>query len=93
MNTGLPAFGETVGRLPARRAVEGVARMVKRYISERNGKEDFSAYVQRIGMPSIRASLKDLMELRPGALQDDLFVDLGETTAFGAKTGVGECAA
>ncbi len=93
MNSGKFTFGGTLGRVPARRAPEAVTRIVKKFLSERKDAENFWEFTERIGIRSFRDDIKDLTELGAGRLTDDLFVDLGQETAFTSVAGEGECAA
>ncbi|MBI3111806.1 MAG: nitrite/sulfite reductase [Ignavibacteriales bacterium] len=91
-NSGRQSFGETVGKIPARRAPEAVSRILQTFLTGRLADENFWRYVERTGVRSIREAVKDLTELNTERVTDDLFVDLGEQDAFKAKTGAGECA-
>ncbi|MGH7492408.1 MAG: nitrite/sulfite reductase [bacterium] len=91
-NSGKQNFGETIGKIPARRVPEAVSRLLHGFLSERNDDEKFWDYVDRIGVAQFRSRLQDLTALPSEAPDENLFVDLGENSAFIAKTGSGECA-
>jgi len=93
MNSGKQTFGRILGRVPARYAVEAVSRIIKRFISQRNAEENFWQFAERIGVRSFSDDIKDLSDFQISKPNADLFVDLGEKSAFVAVTGEGECAA
>ncbi len=93
MNSGEQTFGATLGRVPARYAVEAVSRIIKRFVSEKTDDENFRQFVERTGVRSFRDGIKDLSDFKTDDRSKDLFVDLGEKLAFAAITGEGECAA
>jgi sulfite reductase (ferredoxin) len=92
MNSGRQTFGRTLGRVPARYAAEAVSRIVKRFISQRAGDENFWQFAERVGVLSFREDIKDLSDFKVDNRNADLFIDLGENKAFAAMTGEGECA-
>ncbi|MFZ1082420.1 MAG: nitrite/sulfite reductase [Candidatus Kryptoniota bacterium] len=92
MNSGKQTFGATLGRVPARYTVEAVSRIIKRFLSQRSANENFWEFVEKVGVRSFRDDIKDLSDFGAGDQNKDLFVDLGEKSAFAAITGEGECA-
>lgn len=93
LNSGKHTFGATLGRVPARHAAEAASRLLKRYLSQKLGEENFREFAERVGIRSFREDIKDLSDLAPAKLTKELFVDIGQETAFTAVTGEGECAA
>ncbi len=93
MNSGKYTFGATLGRVPARYAAEATSRLLRRYLSQREGEENFWEFAQRIGVRSFREDIKDLTELSADKLTKEILTDLGEEETFSAVTGEGECAA
>jgi sulfite reductase beta subunit-like hemoprotein len=91
-NSGKQTYGETVGKIPARRVPEAVSRILQTFLSERSDEENFWQYVDRAGVARFRSLLRDLTEIQTKNTLDDLFVDLGQDAAFAAKVGAGECA-
>jgi sulfite reductase beta subunit-like hemoprotein len=90
-NSGKQTYGDIVGKIPARRVPEAVSRILQTFLSERGSEENFWQYVERTGVPRFRSMLRDLSDIR-SEKNEELFVDLGQDTAFAAKTGTGECA-
>ena len=93
MNSGRQTFGGTLGRVPARYAVEAVSRIIRRFITQKSVEENFWQFVARVGIRSFRDDIKDLSDFQVDKNKLELFVDLGEKSAFVAVTGEGECAA
>lgn len=91
-NSGKQSFGDTLGKVPARRAPEAVSRILQAFLTDRSADENFWQYVERAGVRALRETIKDLTEISVGNIDNNLFVDLGEQNAFKAKTGAGECA-
>lgn len=92
MNSGKQTFGGTLGRVPARYAVEAVSRLIKRFLSQRIDDENFWWFVEKVGLRSLRDEIKDLSDFNADDRSKELFVDLGENSVFAAITGEGECA-
>ncbi|MBI1807496.1 MAG: nitrite/sulfite reductase [Ignavibacteria bacterium] len=92
LNSGGQSFADTIGKIPARYIVEAVSRILRTFLTQRTEDENFWQYVERVGVRSFREEIKDLVDIRSEQANDDLFIDLGEKSAFIAKTGVGECA-
>lgn len=93
MNSGRYTFGATLGRVPARYAAEAASRILRRFLSQKSGEENFWEFAERIGIRSFREDIRDLLDIGPEKLTKELFVDLGQEEAFTAVTGEGECAA
>jgi len=87
-------FGKVVAKIPARRIVEAVRRLVELYREQRtSATEELGAFYRRI-QPSIAGErLKDLVELKADEMTSDDFIDLGESEAFDPVVMDGECSA
>ena len=86
-------FGERALRLPARNAPEATARVIRRFIDERQATEGFRDWMQRVGgARAVAEDLKDLDEFP--AFDDDpsFYVDYDETGPYTVETGASECA-
>jgi sulfite reductase beta subunit-like hemoprotein len=92
MYSGKQAFGNVVGKIPARRASETVSIILQSFLADRAQNESFLSYVNRVGIRHFRNLLKPILELKNEQLTDELFADLGQTTGFKTETGRGECA-
>ena len=87
-------FGKVIAKIPARRIVEAVGRLVDLYREQRTSDtEDLGAFYRRV-LPSVAAErLKDLAELNASETTPDDFIDLGESQAFDPVVMDGECSA
>lgn len=85
-------FGSRALRIGAKRAPEVVAALVRKYLDEKQGDEDFKGWVKRIGAKTIAESLADLARIRSVADEPDDYVDWDELEQFQVKLGRGECA-
>lgn len=85
-------FGARALRVGAKRAPELVAELVRRFLDERTGDEDFKSWVKRIGPKEIAESLEELARIRSVADEPEDYVDWDELEQFQVKLGRGECA-
>jgi len=90
---GQATFGQRLARVPAQRAPEAVKRIVTCYFEQRQPKEGFAAFVDRVGLAPLQAVVQDLTDHTDAARDPRLFVDLGTTEPFTLEAGKGECAA
>jgi ferredoxin-nitrite reductase/sulfite reductase (ferredoxin) len=79
-------------KVPAKNAPALVGRLLDLYQAERIEGEKFEAFVERIGAPKIRETVKDLTDLPAQAQAPDAYLDWGGTESFRVQTGPGECA-
>ncbi|MEM3057734.1 MAG: nitrite/sulfite reductase [Candidatus Nitrosocaldaceae archaeon] len=95
-------LGRVITRVPAKRVIDVILKMISIYKSERNDKEKFTQWIDRI-LEGRGSNIKDVEELRkiieeeakiPDAdIDADLYLDYGSDNKFTAKTARGECAA
>ena len=86
-------FGDKALRVPARNAPAATARVIRRFVAERQSGESFRDWMQRAGgARSVAQGLKDL-DAFP-AYEDDpsFYVDFDETGPYVAEIGESECA-
>ncbi len=85
-------FGQYVAKASAKRTPEAVVTVVGRYAAERQGREKFGDWVDRVGAEQIGFSLAafDTKRTREEAPED--FQDWGATVPFKVILGRGECA-
>jgi len=83
------AFGRLVTKVPARRAVVALERLIDFYIAAGATSHAFWASVP---LDRLKELLADLSELHDTDATADDFIDLGETRAFEVQTSEGECA-
>jgi sulfite reductase beta subunit-like hemoprotein len=87
------SFGRVAAKVPARRCVTALERLLHLYASERQPSESAETYFQRVDLGRVTALLADLSELTPETALAPDFIDLGETTEFAPETLDGECSA
>ena len=86
-------FGERALRLPARNAPEATARVIRRFIDERQATERFRDWMQRVGgARAVAEALKDLDEFPDFDDDPSFYVDYDETGPYTVETGASECA-
>ncbi len=80
-------------RLPAKRVPDAVERWVRFYESERNAGEEFSAFVDRVGVAAFEQQIKDLAMPVEFSLENmNYFIDWTKSGPFRVERGEGECA-
>ena len=89
---GAAHFGQPVVRLPAKRVLPAIERLLGYYRAQRTDHEPFRAFVQRVGVPALQRELEPLTAV-PLAEQADASIDWGHTEPFSlGGMGQGECA-
>ncbi len=88
------AFGERIGKFPARNCPKVVMKLVERYSQEKKGDESFNACMTRVGKDRIRDLLAPLAEIPSFDQDPEFYQDWGhENEKFAIRTGIkGECA-
>ena len=85
------SFGRVVAKIPARRCVEALERLLRLYAAEREPAESAEAFFQRVDLSRAASLLADLASLTPDTATAADFVDLGESAEFTPETLDGEC--
>ena len=86
-------FGDKALRLPARNAPEATARVIRRFIDERQASEGFRDWMQRAGgARAVAQGLKDLDEFPTYEDDPSFYVDFDEAGPYTVETGASECA-
>ena len=87
-------FGRVAAKVPVRRMPEAVERLIGLYTEQRSSAdEELGAFFRRIPAVTVSDRLKDLVDLTPGDITPDDYVDLGESQAFEPMILDGECSA
>ena len=87
------SYGLGIGAIPSKAVPKALDRILERYLADRDGKESFHDYTERIGKKEIRAQLKDLLEVPDFDDDPDFYFDWADSRRFTiADLGVGECA-
>jgi sulfite reductase (NADPH) hemoprotein beta-component len=86
-------FGHRSVKIPARRVIAAVERLLGHYRSTKAEGESFEAFLRRTPLEEIERLLADLVELTAESARPEDYVDIAEDHAFKVETSEGECAA
>jgi sulfite reductase (NADPH) hemoprotein beta-component len=87
------SFGRLVAKIPVRRAVIAVERLIGLYASSRTAGESAAAFFARVETSRAREVLADLEHLTADTAVPLDYVDLGDEAAFAPVVMEGECSA
>jgi len=90
---GVTTFGRLAAKVPARRAVDALERLIQMYQDQRVGDESAVAFFRRIETAAVKSKLADLEQLTPDAAAPQDFIDLAEVSPFNPEVMDGECSA
>jgi sulfite reductase beta subunit-like hemoprotein len=90
---GVTTFGRLAAKIPARRCVQALERLVKLYQDARADAESPLAFFRRVELGAVKAVLADLERLLPDEAEPQDFIDLAEVSAFNPEVMEGECSA
>ncbi|MBI4477312.1 MAG: nitrite/sulfite reductase [Acidobacteria bacterium] len=90
---GNAAFGQLVAKIPARRSIQALERLLTLYQTSHAAGETASAFFTRVNLETVKAALADLATITPDDAVPDDFVDLGETAEYQPEVLDGECSA
>jgi sulfite reductase beta subunit-like hemoprotein len=90
---GVTTFGRLAAKIPARRCVHALERLVKLYQDERGDRESPLTFFRRVELGAVKAVLGDLERLSPEDAEPQDFIDLAEVSAFNPEVMEGECSA
>ena len=80
-------------RLPAKRVPDAVERWLRLYEAERDGEEEFNAFVERVGTERFEAEVKALTLPVEFSLETmNEFIDWNRSEPYKVERGEGECA-
>ncbi len=86
-------YGIAIGNYPSKAIPQIVDKLVDDYLRNKELKEDFRSYVQRVGKKEIVLSLKDLLKVPLYEEDKSYYTDWGDIREFTMKDkGIGECA-
>ena len=85
-------FGKVAARIPARRVVTALERLIALYQTDGAPGENAAAFFRRVGGDRAHAVLADLEQIGPEDAMPADFVDLSETAEYVMDTKSGECA-
>ena len=90
---GITTFGRLAAKIPARRCVHALERLVKLYQDQRSEQESPLTFFRRVDLGAVKAVLGDLERLNPEDAEPQDFIDLAEVSAFNPEVMEGECSA
>jgi sulfite reductase beta subunit-like hemoprotein len=90
---GTTTFGRLAAKVPARRIVEALERLVKLYQDQRTDGESPIGFFRRVDVAAVKATLADLERMTPEEAGEEDFIDLAEVSAFNPQVMDGECSA
>ena len=90
---GITTFGRLAAKIPARRCVHALERLVKLYQDQRSEQESPLSFFRRVDLGAVKAVLGDLERLNPEDAEPQDFIDLAEVSAFNPEVMEGECSA
>jgi sulfite reductase (ferredoxin) len=96
-------LGRAVMRVPAKRVVDAILKIIESYRSERASDETLHQWVTKVAkgqgtggiktLEDVKALLAPVVQLPPAEEDPDAYCDFGSDSKFTAKTARGECAA
>jgi sulfite reductase beta subunit-like hemoprotein len=89
---GVTTFGRLAAKVPARRAVDALERLIQMYQDQRGADESAVAFFRRVETSAVKSKLADLEQLTPEAAEPQDFIDLAEVSPFNPEVMDGECA-
>jgi sulfite reductase (NADPH) hemoprotein beta-component len=93
VDTGGARFGRLAAKVPVRRMVEALERLIALYGVERDAGESARDFFRRVDVGVVRSALADLEAITPADAVPQDYVDLGEDSQFKLEAQEGECSA
>ena len=97
---GEAVLGQNVLRVPAKRVIPTLLRLIEAFKDRRQPDDDLKTWIHRVCLGADATTLVDLRNIlapltTPPAIQEDpdFYSDYGSDTSYHTKTGRGECAA
>ena len=89
---GVAEFGLRLGMVPAKRVPEASKKLLTLFRDERQPKETFREWVNRVGAPRLKQEMDPFRTLPPFEQAREMYEDLGDFGEFKLDVGKGECA-
>lgn len=87
------SYGLTIGAVPSKRVPDFIDRITDKYLKEREGNEDFQAFIQRFGKRELKKVVDELSAVPPYELDPSYYSDWRDPREYSiSDIGVGECA-
>jgi sulfite reductase beta subunit-like hemoprotein len=90
---GTTTFGRLAAKVPARRAVDALDRLIHLYEAQRTPSESAVGFFRRVELSVVKSTLADLERMAPEEAAPQDFIDLAEVSAFNPEVMEGECSA
>ncbi|HET9012438.1 MAG TPA: hypothetical protein VFN38_11525, partial [Gemmatimonadaceae bacterium] len=90
---GVTTFGRLAAKVPARRAVDALERLVGMFQEQRAADESPLAFFRRVDVAAVKTKLADLEQITPETAKPEDYIDLAEVSAFNPEVMDGECSA
>jgi len=90
---GVTTFGRLAAKIPARKCVHALDRLVQLYHDHRANGESALAFFRRVEVGLVKTTLADLETLTPDIAEAQDFIDLAEVSPFNPEVMEGECSA
>ena len=90
---GVTTFGRLAAKIPARKCVHALDRLVKLYQDHRGDGESALRFFRRVDVGLVKTTLADLESLTPDMAEPQDFIDLAEVSPFNPEVMEGECSA
>ena len=90
---GVTTFGRLAAKVPARRVVDALERLVQLYRDQRSDGESPIGFFRRVEVATVKSTLADLERMTPEDAGEQDFIDLAEVSAFNPQVMDGECSA
>lgn len=75
-------FARLVGKLPARRGHEAIARLRRMHARDAEPGENLDAFLARVAVKAVAAELADLFAIDETTATEEDYIDMGQTEAF-----------
>ncbi|MEE9198176.1 MAG: nitrite/sulfite reductase [Dehalococcoidia bacterium] len=86
-------IGERVGKVPAKRVPQAIAKVLKTYKKEKKAGESFPDFIDRYGARNFQPLLEEFQEVAPLHKDIESYLDWGTKKVYKVERGEGECAA
>jgi sulfite reductase beta subunit-like hemoprotein len=90
---GITTFGRLAAKVPARRAVDALDRLIHMYLDQRQDDEPAVRFFRRVDVAAVKSTLADLEQIAPDGAQPQDFIDLADVSPFNPEVMEGECSA
>jgi sulfite reductase beta subunit-like hemoprotein len=90
---GYTTFGRLAAKVPARRAVDALEKLLQLYQEHKQQDESAVRFFRRVELPVVKAALAGLEQMTPEQASPQDFIDLAEVSPYNPEVMDGECSA